>query len=121
MAAAQAGERAALGHAAAEINGRVGSSGLPYENAQALYHLATAYAIVGDTQRREEYLARTRKLAKARGFFELLHKTEPAELEKAQQRAASASLTRSSREVVASLTEFEVGEAGHLLALTRLS
>lgn len=118
IAAAQAGAPVALSHAAAEINGRVGSSGLPYENAQALYHLATAYATVGDEQRREEYLARTRKLARARGFFELLHKTEPAELEKAaRQQAAAASLTRSSQDVVASLTEFDVGEAGQMLAL----
>lgn len=117
IAAAQAGEPSTLGHAAAEINARVGSSGLPYENAQALFHLATAYAAVGDSARRDEYLARTRKMAKARGFFELLHKTDPAELEKAAQHRAASALTRSSQDVVASLTEFDVGEAGQMLAL----
>jgi tetratricopeptide (TPR) repeat protein len=122
IAAARAGEVAALAHAEAEISARVGTSGLPYENAQALYHLATAYATVGDTQRRDEFLARTRKLAKSRGFFELLHKTDPVEVDKAAQKsAASHPLTPSSRDVVASLTEFDVGAAGRLLALSRPS
>lgn len=122
MAAAQAGEAAVLSHAETEISALVGTSGLPYENAQALYHLATAYATVGDTRKRDEFLTRTRKLAKARGFFELLHKTDPAELEKtAQQRAVSSPLTQSSRDVVASLAEFDVGAAGRLLALSRPS
>ncbi|HEY5544595.1 MAG TPA: hypothetical protein VIK50_00950 [Gemmatimonadaceae bacterium] len=120
IAAAQAGEPVVLARAATEISARVSTSGLPYENAQALYHLATAYAAVGDTTNRDEYLSRTRKLAKARGFFELLHKTDPAELEKAAQPpAASIQLTRSSQKVVASLNDFDVGEAGGLLALTR--
>jgi tetratricopeptide (TPR) repeat protein len=120
IAAAQAGEPAVLARAGAEIAARVRTSGLPYENAQALYHLATAYAVVGDTRLRDEYLASTRKLAKARGFFELLHKTDPVELEKAAQPpAVSVQLTRSSQTVVASLSEFDVGQAGELLALTR--
>jgi tetratricopeptide (TPR) repeat protein len=121
IAAAQAGEPAVLARAATEIAARVSTSGLPYENAQALYHLATAYAAVGDLRRRDEYLARTRKLAKARGFFELLHKTDPAELEKAARQAASAQLTRSSQNVVASLNDYDVGEAGSLLSITRLA
>ena len=120
IAAAQAGEPAVLARAAAEISARVNASGLPYENAQALYHLATAYAVVGDTRNRDEDLTRIRTLAKARGFFELLHKTDEAELEKAAQApAASIQLTRSSQSVVASLSDFDVGEAGGLLALTR--
>ena len=121
IAAAQAGEPTALAHAANEINSRVGTSGLPYENAQALYHLATAYATVRNDAKRDEFLARTRKLAKARGFFELLHKTEPAELEKEAQQRTASSLTPSSRDVVASLTDFDVGAAGTLLALSRPS
>ena len=97
-------------------------SGLPYENAQALYHLATAYAAAGDTERRDEYLARTRKLAKSRGFFELLHKTDPELVEKAARSpAASANLTRPSHSVVASLNDIDVGEAGGLLALSHRS
>jgi tetratricopeptide (TPR) repeat protein len=119
IAAAHAGDPAVLSKAADEITRRVGSSGLPYENAQALYSLATAFAAVGDTVRRNEFLARTRKIAKARGYFELLHKTDPAELEKAaQQPAASGQLTRSSQNVVASLSDLDVGEAAGLLAIT---
>ncbi len=121
IAAAQVGDSAVLKRAATEITERVGGSGLPYENAQALYQLATAYAIVGDATMRDNYLTRARKLAKARGFFELLHKTDPAQVEKAARSpAASASLTRHSRDVVSSLSDLEVGEAGGLLALTRL-
>jgi tetratricopeptide (TPR) repeat protein len=118
IAAAQAGEPAALARATVEIEARVVSSGLPYENAQALYHLATAHATAGDRQRQDDYLVRVRKLAKARGFFELLHKTDPELLARAATPAASAVLTVPSREVVTSLTEIDVGEAAELLALT---
>ena len=120
IAAAQAGDSAVLKRAEAEISARVRGSGLPYENAQALYQLATAYATVGDIAARDVYLGRARTLAKARGFFELLHKTDAAHVEKAARPAASASLTRPSRDVVSSLSEIDVGEAGGLLALTRL-
>jgi tetratricopeptide (TPR) repeat protein len=122
IAAAQAGEATVLARAAAEINVRVSTSGLPYENAQALYHLATAYAAAGDSSHRDECLGRARKLAKARGFFELMHKTDPALVEKAAQApAASATLAASSQMVVASLTDFDVGEAGGLLSLSHPS
>jgi tetratricopeptide (TPR) repeat protein len=119
IAAAQAGEPAVLERARSEIVSRVGASGMPYENAQALYHLATAYAAIGDTAHRDEYLVRARKIAKARGFFELLHKTDPDLVAKAAQApAASVTLSRPSRDVVASLSEYDVGEAADLLALT---
>jgi tetratricopeptide (TPR) repeat protein len=121
IAAAQANDREVLARAAGEITHRVRGSGLPYENAQALYNLGVAYAVIGDDRLRDEYLGRARKLAKARGFFELLHKTEPAELAKAAQPRAASNLTRSSQEVIASISELDVGEAGGLLALTHLS
>jgi tetratricopeptide (TPR) repeat protein len=119
IAAAHAAESAALAQAAGEVSARVRTSGLPYENAQALFNLAMAYAVVGDDERRDAYIRRTRQLAKSKGFFELLHKTDPMELEKAaRQRAASVQLTRSSQNVVTSLSEFDVGYAGELLALS---
>jgi tetratricopeptide (TPR) repeat protein len=121
MAAAQAGDAVVLARAATEITQRVRGSGLPYENAQALYQLGMAYAAIGDDRRREEYVGRARKLAKARGFFELLHNTEPAQIEKAAHPRAASNLTRSSQDVVASISELDVGEAGGLLALTHLS
>ena len=119
VAAAQSGDTAVLDRAANEIAARVRGSGLPYENAQALYHLATAYAAIGDDDRRDEYLRQSRNLAKARGFFELLHKTDSVTVAKAAKPAASAHLTRTSQDVVASLSELDVGEFGGLLALTR--
>lgn len=122
IAAAQAGEPVVLERAATEIAARVRTSGLPYENAQALYHVATAYAAVGDLFRRDDYLARARTLAKARGFFELLHKTDPELVTKAAQPpSASLDLSQPSRNVVTSLSEFDVGDAGPLLAITRSS
>jgi tetratricopeptide (TPR) repeat protein len=122
IAAAQAGEPNVLARARQEITSRVSTSGLPYENAQALYHLAMAYAFAGEFTERDEFLARARKLAKARGFFELMHKTDPDLVTRAAQPpSAIVNLTRPSRDVVASLSEFEVGEAAGVLSLTRSS
>lgn len=120
IAAARAGEREVLARASTEIGSRVSASGLPYENAQALYHLATAFAVVGDEARRDEFLAKTRKIAKARGFFELMHKTDPQIFNEAVQvRVSTTALTPSSKDVVTSLTDFEVGEAAGVLLLSR--
>lgn len=118
-AAARAGELAVLARAAEEISRRAASSGLAYEAAQATYHLATAYATLGDLKRRDDYLQRTRKLAKARGFFELLHKTQEDVVAKAAQPTASAVLSRSSQDVVVSISDYDVAPTDDLLALTR--
>jgi tetratricopeptide (TPR) repeat protein len=120
IAAAHAGDSMVLSRAEAEITRRANTSGLPYENAQALYNLAMAFTAAGDLARRDEYLTKTRKIAKARGFFELLHKTDPAEVSKAAELpAASTHLTQSSQHVVASLADYDVGDAGGLLTITR--
>ena len=111
-----------LARASAEINARVGKSGMPYENAQALYQLAMAWSAAGDPSRRAECLTRSRKIAKARGFFELVQKTDVALVAKAGMGPpASATLTPSSRNVVAALSDVDVGEAADLLALSRQS
>jgi tetratricopeptide (TPR) repeat protein len=120
IAAAQAHEPAVLARATAEITSRVGTSGMPYENAQALYQLAMAWSAAGDLRRRDEYLTRARKIAKARGFFELVQKTDVTLVAKASLTPlVSATLTPSSRNVVASLADVDVGEAADLLALTQ--
>jgi tetratricopeptide (TPR) repeat protein len=120
IAAAHARELSVLDRARAEIDARAQSSGLPYENAQALYHLAVAYAAAGDFAHRDEFLGKTRKLAKARGFFELLHKTDAEQVEKAAHAAtASADLTGPSQTVVSSVADFDVRGTGGILALTR--
>jgi hypothetical protein len=98
----------------------VTTSALPYENTQAIYHLATAYAIVGDTANSETYRARARKLAKARGFFEILHQTENEAVAKAATPLnSSASLSKPSQDVLTSISDLDVGEAASVLALTR--
>lgn len=120
VAAAAAGEPGVLERAAAEIEHRVTTSKLPYENAQALYQLATAFGAAGNPARRDEYLGRARKIAKARGFFELLHKTDPEQLASTRgAQGTAAALTRSSHEVVAALADVDVGEAATVLALAR--
>lgn len=121
LAAAQSGDRESLARAAAAIEERTRDQTFPYENAQALYHLAIASETIGDGRQCEDYLARTRQVAKARGFFELLHKTERSEVTKAATRpAASAHLTPSSETVVAELSRFDVGDGG-VLVLSRRS
>lgn len=120
IAAAHTGDVSVLGRAAAEVETRVTTSALPYENAQALYHLATAYAIVGDVLRSEEFRARARKLAKARGFFEIVHNTDSEAVAKAAAPLrGSASLSSSSQGVLTSMSDLDVGEAASVLALSR--
>ncbi|HSA56509.1 MAG TPA: hypothetical protein VLE53_12450 [Gemmatimonadaceae bacterium] len=119
LAAAQAGDADVLDRISDETDRRVLQSALPYENAQALYHLATSYAVIGVPERSEAYLARTRRLAKARGFFELLHKTERQQLARAAAKAAPAvELSVGSQQVVASLSSVDVGNAGEVLAIS---
>jgi tetratricopeptide (TPR) repeat protein len=120
VAAARSGALEVLGRVAAEAESRILSSALPYENAQALYHLAKAYAIVGEHNRSRDYLARTRRLAKARGFFELLHATEDKELARATATAAPAGeLSESSRSVVTSVSALDIGDTAEVLAIAR--
>jgi tetratricopeptide (TPR) repeat protein len=119
LAAAHSGEGQVLERISEEADRRVLQSALPYENAQALYHLAQAFAVVGAVERSDAYLARTRRLAKARGFFELLHKSERQQLTRAAAKAASPhELSSNSQQVVASLTSIDVGNAAAVLALS---
>lgn len=119
LAAAEAGDEFVLNQVATETDRRILHSALPYENGQALYHLAVAYATIGATERSDKYLARTRRLAKARGFFELLHKTERQELLRPAASAAGPhELSRTSQDVVASLLSMDVGGAAEVLLLS---
>ena len=119
IAAARSGDKAVLTRVESEIVKRVGSSGLLYENAQAHYHLAQAYGAIGDTKRRDEHLDRTRQLAKARGFFELLHKADSDAMGRATEPVIPANLTTSARSVVESINDYDIGAGAELLALTR--
>ncbi|HEX9562968.1 MAG TPA: hypothetical protein VF981_03325 [Gemmatimonadaceae bacterium] len=119
-AAAHTRDLAILARAEAEVESRVITSALPYENAQALYHLATAYAIAGDSEKSEAFRTRARKLAQARGFFEIVHKTDGEAVAKAAAPLSdSASLSKPSKDVLTSISDLDVGEAAAVLALTR--
>ena len=119
LAAAHAGETTVLTRISDETDRRILQSALPYENAQALYHLATAFAVAGVADRSDAYLARARRLAKARGFFELLHKTERTQLARAAAKAAPAiELSAGSQQVVTSLSAVDVGSAAEVLAIS---
>lgn len=122
LAAAHTGDRPVLDRAAAEIDARALLSALPYENAQAFVHLAAAFAIVGDTDRSEMYRQQAHQLAKARGFFEILHKTDSEQVAKAAAPLrVSANLSAPSQDVIASMVELDLGEAADMLCLTRIS
>jgi tetratricopeptide (TPR) repeat protein len=118
LAAAHTGERSVLDRAAAEIEARVSVSALPYENAQALCQLAAAYAATGLADRSESYRTAARKLAKARGFFEILHKTDSEQEAKPVEVRDSASLSAPSQGVLTSMFELDLGEAADMLCLT---
>ncbi len=120
VAAAQAGEKDVLGRVAEEADRRILRSALPYENAQTLHSLAVAFRMTGDDERSDDYLSRTRKIAKARGFFELLHATDRDELARAAgKRIIARELSEPSQSVVASLSEVDAGDAAEVLALSR--
>jgi tetratricopeptide (TPR) repeat protein len=98
----------ALGRLAAEIERVTELSALPYENAQAFLHLAQAFAAVGDEAQAARYRESTRRIAKTRGFFELMHAIQPEQF--AQQVSAVSTpdeLSPTSRKVIESLSAME--------------
>lgn len=92
----------------AEIDRVTELSALPYENAQAFLHLAQAFAAVGDSARAARYRESTRRIAKARGFFELMHAIQPEQFDALVEKAhPPIELAPASREVIASLSVLE--------------
>ena len=93
---------------AAEIDRVTELSALPYENAQAFLHLAQAFAETGDETRSARYRESTRRIAKARGFFELMHAIQPEHFERQVLTAtAPVDLAPASHDVIASLSAIE--------------
>ena len=90
-----------------EIGQTVQRSSLPYENAMALYHVSAGFIAVGDDISAERHRQEVQKIAKSRGYFELLHQTERDELARAAAQAGRRELDSTSREVVESLESFE--------------
>jgi hypothetical protein len=119
LSAGRLEDRALLGRVAAEVERAVETSSLPYENAQALYHLSAGFLAVGDEVTSQRYCQRVEEIAKARGYYELQHQVESAELARAARLAAQRELGSASRDVVATLETFEPEAEAFAFATTR--
>jgi hypothetical protein len=119
LAAGRLEKQPVLDRVAREIVQTVERSALPYENAQAIYHLSAGYVAVGDDVTGERYRQQVVAIAKARGYFELLHQTERDELTRAAKAAARRELALTSQKVVFSLESFEPEAEDSAYALTR--
>lgn len=107
LAAGRVSDRGLLQRITREITQTVERSALSYENAQALYHLSAAHVAIEDEVNAERYRQEVQKIAKARGYFELMHQAERDEVARAATLAARRDLDVTSREVVSSLELFE--------------
>jgi hypothetical protein len=95
-------------------------SALPYENAQAFLHLAQAFAAAGDPARATRYRESTRRIAKARGFFELMHAIQPEQFDpRVEVPNLPIELAPASREVIESLSVLAAESDVFALVTTR--
>jgi tetratricopeptide (TPR) repeat protein len=93
---------------------------MPYEIAQALKSLSTAYSELGRTSLADDFRRRARDIARKGGFFEIIHGTEPKTEAANQRRGRSKKkLTEPSYRVIESLASLEGDPAETVLALTR--
>ncbi|MEP7346560.1 MAG: hypothetical protein ABI877_14915, partial [Gemmatimonadaceae bacterium] len=81
LGAGRCKDLSSLERLAREIDRATELSALPYENAQAFLHLAQAFGAAGDQPRASRYRESTRRIAKARGFFELMHAIQPEQFD----------------------------------------
>lgn len=108
VSAGRCGDVSALSRLAAEIDKLTELSALPYENAQAFLNLAQGFAAVGDVRSANKYREHTRRIAKTRGFFELMHAIQPEQFDKqVAMEEPAVELTPASRGVIDSLSGFE--------------
>ncbi|MCC6774197.1 MAG: hypothetical protein IT360_23635 [Gemmatimonadaceae bacterium] len=107
LAAGRLEERSTLTRVSREITETIEGSALPYENAQALFHLSAGYLAVGDEVTSERFRKEVQTIAKARGYFELQERVEREELARAARMAARRDLGATSRRVVSTLETFE--------------
>ena len=119
LAAGRVSDRALLQRIAREISQTIERSALPYENAQALYHLSAAHTAIDDQVTAERYRQEVQRIAKARGYFELMHQAERDEVARAAALAARRDLDVTSQEVVSTLEAFEPEAEELAFAATR--
>lgn len=108
LSAGRCGDEKSLEKMAAEIDRATELSALPYENAQAYLSLAQAFALTGDSRRATKYRESTRRIAKARGFFELMHAIQPEQFDdNVAAKQPPAELAPASRSVIDALIGFD--------------
>lgn len=107
LAAGRLEEHALMGRIAREIAETTEGSALPYENAQALYHLSAGHLALGDEVSAERVRQEVQVIARARGYHELLHHVERDELARATRMADQRELASASKTVVSTLEAFE--------------
>jgi tetratricopeptide (TPR) repeat protein len=119
LAAGQTGDRMRLDRLALEIRNTVERSSLPFENAQALQHLAQAYQALGDEFTAERFRQDTLTIAKAKGFHELQVTSERMEIARAATKPDPRDLDVPTRELVSNLEQFEPETDESAFVLTR--
>lgn len=107
LAAGRLEQRPLVARIAREVAETTEGSALPYENAQALYHLFAAHLALGDEVGAERVRQEVQKIASARGYHELLHQVERDELARTARLTEPRELASTSRSVVSALEAFE--------------
>ena len=119
LAAGQTGDRLRLDRLAGETRETVERSSLPFENAQALQHLASAYHACGDDVAAERFRQDTLAIARAKGFHELEITSERMEIARAASKPTPRDLHEPTRGLVSSLEGFEPEADESAFVLTR--
>ncbi len=120
LAAGRLEERALVSRVARAIADTVEGSALPFENAQALYHLSAAHLALGDEVTAERVRQEVQEIATARGYHELQHQVERDELARIARMTDQRELASTSRTVVTTLETFELEADELAFATTRL-
>lgn len=113
LSAARCGEMRTLQRLTRDLERTIECSALPYENAQGYLYLAQAYAAIGNVEQSNKYREHTRRIAKARGFFEVMHAIQPEQFDRhfaSGSIPATVELAPASKGVVDSLGAMQVDE-----------
>lgn len=119
LAAGQTRDTERLERLKREILDSIERSALPYENAQALKHLAAACLATEDEVSAERYRQASLAIARAKGFHELEVLCERMEIARSAGRPSPRDLERSNLDLVSTLEAFEPEADETAFALTR--